>query len=180
MPVTIQPETIESMVRLHTLQLADERCTMDADEKLIDAFRRLALAANHRPEAPATPQQIARAEARLGFEIPSLLRELLGIRVGWTVGQRSELAEEAYLDRRSAGPDESGWSWPEGWLPICNTGCGVYYCVCCLEEGFPVSIVDPNGLADDGMGPERRPVGLLHEWLARWAAEEHWTVWGNG
>jgi len=168
---------------------------MDPDQKFIEALRRLMLAARHNPEAPATLQQIARAEGRLGFKIPCLLRlvwlhvgnggfgadgELLGVRVGWTVGQKSEIAEEAYIERRAAGPDESGWSWPEGWLPICNSGHGVYYCVCCLEEGFPVIIVDPNGPGDDGAGPTRHPIGLLHEWLTSWAAKDSWPAWGNG
>jgi hypothetical protein len=167
---------------------------MDADEQLMGALRRRVLAAGQDPETPATPQQIARAEARLGFEIPVLLRqvllhvgnggfgadgELLGVRVGWTVGQKSEIAEEAYLTRRSAGPDETGWSWPEGWLPICNNGCGVYYCVSCLDEGFPVIVVDPNGYADAGIGPRWHRIGLLREWLVSWAAQERWPSWGS-
>lgn len=165
------------------------------DEQLIGAIRQRMIAAGQDPEAPATPEQIARAETRLGFEMPSLLRqvllhagnggfgadgELLGVRVGWTVGQKSEIAEEAYLERRKAGPDDTGWSWPEGWLPICNNGCGVYYCVCCLDEGFPVIVVDPNGYGDDGIGPRQRRLGLLCEWLSSWATLERWPWWASG
>jgi hypothetical protein len=166
---------------------------MDPDRQLIETLRQRVLAAGQDSEVPATPQQIARAEARVGFETPSLLRlvwlhvgnggfgadgELMGVRMGWTVGQKSEIAEEAYLARRSAGPDETGWAWPEGWLPICNNGCGVYYCVCCRDDGFPVVAVDPNGYGDNGVGPTLRRLGLLREWLVSWAALERWPSYG--
>jgi hypothetical protein len=100
---------------------------MNADEKLVEALRQPVLASGQVPLAPATPEQLARAEARLGFEIPSRLRsvllrvgtgefgpygELLGVRIGFTVNQW-ETAEESYFRRRSAEP-AWGWTWPHG------------------------------------------------------------------
>jgi len=173
-------------------QLADDRCRMDADEKVIEALRQRVLASGQVAAAPATPEQIARAEARLGFEIPNLLRlvllrvgngdfgpygGLLGVRIGFTVNQW-ETAEESYFRRRSAEP-AWGWSWPHGWLPICNDGCGLVFCVSCLEEGFPVIVVDPNGFGEDGNYPIQRRVGSLHDWFTSWAAEEGWPSVGG-
>jgi SMI1/KNR4 family protein SUKH-1 len=165
---------------------------MDAEERVVEALRQRVLASGQVPAAPATPEQIASAEARLGFEIPNLWRLLLlrvgngefgpyggflGVRIGFTVNQW-ETAEESYFRRRSAEP-AWGWTWPYSWLPICNDGCGLVYCVECLAEGFPVILIDPNGCGDDGKYPIMRRVGSLHDWLASWAAEEQSPYWGN-
>jgi hypothetical protein len=155
-------------------------------DRLLDAIRTRIAVEEQQPNPPATPEQLDRAEARLGFALPSLLRRLLTEIGNGGFGPNEGLlnfgetrpagggfmlgAEGEYLEFRAQPPDQDGWSWPEGWLPICHDGCGIIYVVCWREHGYPVVRMDPNGSAQDGgPGPSWFREGLLYDWLLRWA-----------
>ncbi|MFI9625259.1 SMI1/KNR4 family protein [Streptomyces sp. NPDC052042] len=139
--------------------------------------------------APLTTEGVERAEAALGFPLPPLLTALytrtanggFGPAYGFLplIGDRAPDGEESavaqYLALRQ-GVAEGEWPWPEGVLPICSLGCGMYSCVDCRDEHTTVLLFEPNAGE-----PERAwyvdKTGLapwLRDWLdgTAWHCEE--------
>jgi len=101
----------------------------------------------------ASKRRIAKAEAALGFEIPSLLKRLYleisnGVRgfkfdiyglEGGLAGSTGTLVEQ-YFSLKGAfedlGLDDE---WEPGLLPFCDWGCAIYSCVDCSDPTFPIS-----------------------------------------
>jgi hypothetical protein len=128
---------------LRTFALCDEVMPMlELDKRLIEDLQQIvsdptrALRPLDRPLAgytswpPATPEQVRDSERLLGFELPTVVRQLytlvanggfgpdsglLGL-VGGAPDETGETAVGSYLRRREGGSD---W-WPEYVLPICN------------------------------------------------------------
>ena len=120
----------------------------------------------------ATPEQIKRAEDRVGFPLPEALRALylevanggfgpgygiLGIDDGATDDMGDNL-ERCYELLSAPDLEAPEWEWPEHAVPLCYWGCQVYSCV--MPDG---SVVDLDGY--DWLD-NRIP---LVEWLSRWA-----------
>jgi hypothetical protein len=135
----------------------------------------------------ATAGDIAAAEARLGFALPALLRDiymtisnggfgpgygLLGIQGGAcnSIGQRKVNAIDLYEDFRAP---QGSPRWPERLLPICHWGCAIYSCLDCSLPDAPVMAFEPNG-EDDGPWrcDCRLHVASFAEWLAMWLRDE--------
>jgi len=139
-----------------------------------------------------TATDIAAAEARLGFVLPDLLRDiymtisnggfgpgygLLGLRggAGEPVGNDVYNAIDLYEGFRA---QQQSPRWPEGLLPICYWGCEIYSCLDCAGPGAPVMAFDPNQKGD---GPWRSDcklhVNSFSEWLSKWLNDED-LWWG--
>ena len=108
--------------------------------------------------APISDREIAAAEYRLGFRLPRLLRAIygeisnggfgesygfLGL-VGGPTNESGQDSVSLYESYRQANPGDEHWHWPEGLLPVCHLGCGMYHCVQCLDEELPVIWFEPN------------------------------------
>lgn len=158
---------------------------------------RLAASMDNRPFAetfrpPVAPGQIATAEARLGFPLPALLRDL------YTKVADGGFGPGCGLLRLEGGPDGPfGWHddgivdlyrsfrnrsshrgdpWGEKLLPICHWGCSYYsYLDCALPEA-PVMAFDEDshghGPWGGAFGPHARS---FEEWMQRWVdGEDLW------
>jgi len=128
--------------------------------------------------APA--DAVTEAENLIGYPLPPLLRRLylevgnggfgpgygiLGLRGGHHDGGRRDALD---LYREAHDTPSSAWSFlPEGLLPVCHWGCGIYSFVDCSQPQGPIWGWDPN---PGPMGREalfRQPFALA-EWLDRW------------
>jgi len=118
--------------------------------------------------SPATSDDLARAEAELGFALPNLLRRLYlevadgGFGPAYSIfgvvtrGRFNrytfthDLLVEQYRDLcRMVITPEREPAWPFGMLPICELGCGGFSCIDCTESGGPVWLF---GLDQAGKG----------------------------
>ena len=131
---------------------------------------------------PATPRELDAAEARLGFALPPVVRQvyervanggfgpgygLLGIGGGATSDTGRDAVDE-YLTFREPDPDDANWHWPERVLPICHWGCAIYSCVDCSKSRAEIVRFDPNPVEDDwatAFAPEQWTFG---SWLDAW------------
>jgi hypothetical protein len=154
-------------------------------EPLLGAIRARVLELGEEPAPPATPRQIAAAEAALGFSLPAILRLLLsevgnggfgpgglmGIEGGATDDQGDTLQDWYLFSRQHAPKDPTGRStWPLGLIPLCAWGCGVYSCVDCTRPEHPIVRFDPSGGLDH-VSRCLSPEGVtLRGWLEAWAA----------
>lgn len=106
----------------------------------------------------ATPDQIAAAEAELGFPLPALLKRILmeignggfgpgygliGVRGGYEDFSEGCL-EQACKAFRAADPNGALPPWPEKVIPICTWGCGIYSCLDCGKPEAPVLVFNPD------------------------------------
>ena len=94
---------------------------------------------------PATDDQIATAEVRVGRRFPSQFREFLKYLNGPCIGPGGILGVEAAregLDLCRILSDYPEWN-RRGWLPVAGDGCGNYYVLVLSEEGeSPVAFID--------------------------------------
>jgi hypothetical protein len=164
-------------------RLIDElqQAVRDSDRALQPLGRPLGDAYQYWP--PATPEQLAESQRRLGFQLPSALRQLytqvanggfgpaygvLGL-VGGAPDEMDETAVDSYLGRRG-----EPWPWPKYLLPFCNWGCLIYSCVDCRPDTDTVQVIrlDPNGIDDDDpatLAAAFRDEGYtLDGWLQAW------------
>jgi SMI1 / KNR4 family (SUKH-1) len=129
---------------------------------------------------PLTDGAIAEAEARLGFPIPPLLRELYqhvgngrfgplcGILSLTDSGDREPSAVDIYSDMRRDDPTDRSWNWPAGLLPFCDWGCNIYSCVECIGSPYPVLTYEyVEGPMEHSFAPTR---DSLEAWLRDWLA----------
>jgi hypothetical protein len=104
-----------------------------------------------------TEGEIAIAESRLGFRLPSLLRELYQqvgygpFGSGFGIMPLNDEEDERYnwssvgLYLGLRGEDSCGHlsDWPEGFLPIKDWGCNMLSCVDCKRSANPVLSYEP-------------------------------------
>lgn len=153
----------------------------DFDQLLDDVAARapLALPFGHTSlRAPASAEEVARAEAALGFTLPPLLVDLYTRVADGGFGPESGLfpllddngrgpsAVSSYLARRSGG-EADGWAWPEAVLPIADWGCYMLACVDCRDDDAAVLLFEPNSAAPEFAWYVDAPrlAGWLREWL---------------
>jgi SMI1 / KNR4 family (SUKH-1) len=158
-----------------------QQAVRDPDRALRPLGRPLGDAYRYWP--PATPEQLAESQGRLGFQLPHAVRQLytqvanggfgpaygvLGL-VGGAPDEMDETAVDSYLGRR-----QEPWPWPKYLLPFCNWGCLIYSCVDCRPDSDTVRVirVDPNGIDDDDpatLAAAFRDEGYtLDGWLQAW------------
>jgi SMI1 / KNR4 family (SUKH-1) len=133
-------------------------------------------------QPPLSEAALDEAEARLGFALPPVVRQLYGTAgnggfgpgyglIGLLGGVTSDLdrdAVEEYLAFRAPDPEDRGYEWPERLLPILHWGCAIYSCVDCGSDEAPMVRFDPNPVSDDwsvAFAPEGR---TLRSWLEAW------------
>ncbi|HEX4865923.1 MAG TPA: SMI1/KNR4 family protein [Acidimicrobiales bacterium] len=157
------------------------------EDELVAAVR-ARLSADAPP--PATTQELAEAEHRLGFALHPLLQRLYleMANGGWGPeygsagligGARPDLPADGlvswYLTMRGPVPeDEPDWpGWPAALVPTAHWGCAIWSCVDCASIEGRVVRFDPNaiGAFDDDQWkavwlPERSSIaGWLIDWL---------------
>ncbi|MFB7914099.1 SMI1/KNR4 family protein [Streptomyces sp. NPDC056061] len=159
---------------------------MNDTEQLLAAAAETTRSAEHPLPAPLRDEDVRRAEAALGFPLPPLLAALytrianggFGPAYGLMplIGERAPGGEESavaqYLAHRRDATEEGGWPWPEGVLPICSLGCGMYSCVDCRSEHTAVLLFEPNVGEPEHAWYVDRP-GLA-EWLRDWLDGTAW------
>jgi hypothetical protein len=72
--------------------------------------------------------------------------------------------------RKTPAADPS-WHWPEGLLPVCGWGCGIYSCVDCRDHEFKMVLFDPNQHRTKGSWDDAffKYSGSFNQWLEDWA-----------
>ncbi len=135
---------------------------------------------------PADLAKVEQTEAKLGFCLPFLLRDLLthvanggfgpgygilGVEGGAQDDDKSFLGAYYFLSQ-DPHPDEPLWIWPNRLVPLCHWGCAIYACLDCTREEAPIVVFDPNGLASysgQSWGSCFRPHRpSLQNWLEAW------------
>ena len=132
------------------------------------------------PLVTAPPEAVDEAERALGFPLPTLLRRLYleigngGLGPGYGLlglrgGHRDDLggtAIDVYREwRERHSGDTAMVPIPEGLLPICHWGCGIYSLIDCASAEADMWASDPNpGVGNDVF---REPT-TFGEWLERW------------
>ncbi|MFI6728248.1 SMI1/KNR4 family protein [Streptomyces sp. R-74717] len=163
---------------------------MNDTEQLLAAAEKTARTTPRREEyplpAPLPAEGVARAEAALGFALPPLLTALytrianggFGPEYGLMplIGDRAPDGEESavaqYLAHRRSATEEGEWPWPEGVLPICSLGCGMYSCVDCRSEHTTVLLFEPNADEPEHAWYVDQPD--LAQWLRNWLDGTAW------
>jgi hypothetical protein len=151
----------DDLLRRVRLRAADEDCTA----------------------APATPEEVAAAEAALGFALPPLLRRLYrevgngGFGPGYAL---LPLTGDGRTAVAEYGPPEDfpHEDRPRGVLPVLDWGCGMYMAVDCLDPAAPVLLYEPHAVADDWSAAWFLDAARLEDWLAAWLDGRGW--WDEG
>lgn len=137
----------------------------------------------------ATVEQVTDTERRLGCRLPPLLAELyrtignggwgpgyglMGI-VGGLEGEAGDgTAVDLYEVFRGDDPEDPGWKWPFGLLPINDWGCAIRSCVDCTKPDAAVWTFDPNSTRELG-DPMDLCLAKTHDSIAEWFED-----WVNG
>jgi hypothetical protein len=129
---------------------------------------------------PATVAVVAEAESRLGFPLPSLLRDvytlvgnggfgpaygLIGLPGGYTDDGYSIV--ELYLEFRKY----YGAAWPERLIPINTRGCNIFICADCSQPHTPLIEWHAIASADDLIAWKKcfyPAADSLESWLEDW------------
>jgi len=129
---------------------------------------------------PASSADIQRAEAALGFKLPTLLEKLYGEVANGGFGPEhgvlgldgghasdGQSCVKTYLGFRK--PYRNKIIWPEFYLPICFRGCSIYSVLDCSSDSGPVVGID---LAD-GVRPEafKKESESLFAWMEDWLSK---------
>lgn len=131
---------------------------------------------------PLSAEELAGVEQRLAFDLPQPVKQVWGTvanggfgpgygLIGLVGGALSDLEQDAvedYLVRRGTDPEDPGWYWPHGVLPICHWGCAIYSCVDCNDAAAPVLRFDPNIVDRDWSVAWGRERDSLRDWLSAW------------
>jgi len=137
---------------------------------------------------PISRPEVAEVETRLGFSLPTTLHQIYsgianggfgpGYKIIGLVGgmplDTGHSAVDIYEAFLRPDPEDPGWGWPQGLLPICHWGCGIYSCVECVVSGNPVVRFDPNGHGPGTpWGTAFEPEApSLDDWLQRWLDDD--------
>jgi hypothetical protein len=147
-----------------------------------------------KPFLTATTKEIEVAEQEIGFEFPELLHAIYsqvgnggfgpayGI-VGFKWGQSLDgyTLESCHRKMEKLERTNTVWRWPKRLLPLANYGCGMWSCVDCEYQRFPLVLWDPNNLHATLDGADARlnwgsafwDQGLsLRTWLEGWLAQK--------
>ena len=143
---------------------------------------------------PVTVEDLARAEAQLGFGLPSFLRRLYlevgngGFGPGYGLFPLNDHSPSstsltyslvaAYLGMRSmsqkdideywANEEKKPALWPERVLMICDWGCNIYSCLNCSSPDLPIFRMDSN-------------VNFMAEWAIEASSLQQWLeAWMDG
>lgn len=171
----------------------------DMDEALIKEVRkRAANASRATDDADVTPvrvfpvasaDDIAEAQRALGFELPTLLKELylqvgnggygpgyglVGIAGGATDDMGKSLVA-LYAGFAASDPDDVHWRWPQRLLPVAHLGCAMYACIDCSTVEGRVVWFEPNPHSD-GERWDDSFIALapsMSQWLQSWLAGEN-------
>jgi cell wall assembly regulator SMI1 len=147
---------------------------------------------------PAKAQTVDAAEQDLGFPLPELLRTIytqvgnggfgpaygfLGVKGGAT-DESGKTLVGVYRSLKGLSRENAYWNWPDGLLPLCRLGCGMYSCLDCVRPRAPVLTFDPNVIwVDDDEADKREVIQLwanafwweensFTSWLARWLDDQ--------
>jgi hypothetical protein len=158
----------------------------DVDDELVAKAEAYGASMNRPAErplpAPATPQALDDAEARMGAAIPPLLRRLyaevanggfgpgsgiIGIKGGWP-DDHGRTIEDLFEMMSEGDPDEPTWNWPAGLMPIVDSS-PVWTCVETAAPGNRVVDFDHEEVDYGGWDAAFSDVApSLHDWLAAW------------
>jgi hypothetical protein len=139
---------------------------------------------------PAAARAVGEAERDLGFGLPELLREayvqaangafgpeygFLGVKGGAT-DERGNTLVGVYRSLRGLSRQNPHWRWPDGLLPLCRLGCGMYSCLDCAGPRVPVLTFDPNGIwvGEDETDEQET---ILHWVNAFWWESPSFAAW---
>jgi SMI1 / KNR4 family (SUKH-1) len=141
---------------------------------------------------PASVADIAEAEKRLGFRLPSLLRELYGMVADGSFGPPygflplltpvpetklpnlslpgRDSVVQLYTLFRGGDPEEPSWSWPERLLPVLEWGCAIRSCVDCSSPSLAV-------VRDEPYVSRITESPSLEQWLSDWmGGRDLWKI----
>ena len=122
----------------------------------------------------ASPEQIARCEASLGFPLPELLRGLYlnvgngGFGPGYGIcpiqnGRTATCVTLVSLyEERMLASDSHTWTWPTGLIMICDWGCLIRSCVLATSPDLEVFTSTEYGVHSSQW--------TLKTWLSDWAS----------
>ncbi|MBF6595927.1 MAG: SMI1/KNR4 family protein [Thermaceae bacterium] len=162
-------------------------------DSLITALLERTYLGGQTPEQPASAAQVSKVEGQLGFPLSPTLKRILsevgnggfgpgyflmGIDNGFP-DDRGETIEKWYLSQRNLGPDDYGWCWPEGLLPFCHWGCGIYSLVDVTKANEPILRFDPNEPSENESYEKClfSEGYLLRDWLFAWAqGKDLWNL----
>jgi hypothetical protein len=129
---------------------------------------------------PAPAAAVEEAESIIGYRLPPLLRRLYlgvgngGFGPGYGIlglrGGHGEDTGRTALDlyRQAHDTPSAAWSFlPEGLLPVCHWGCGIYSFADCSQPEGQMWGWDPNPGPVDRQALYREQVALAG-WLSRW------------
>jgi hypothetical protein len=143
------------------------------DDDLIRALRDR-LPANEVDGGPVSAEDIASAEAQLGFQLPPLLRRIYetidgGIGPGYglyplvdgtdtLVARYLEFVNSTYVPE----PGEPAYEpWPKRLLPIVDWGCAMWSCLDCRTDNGPI-------VTSSNEEPFTSTGHTLNSWLTAW------------
>ncbi len=138
---------------------------MRDEDDLIDAVK--IRSSTQSLPVPVTEQQMRRAERRMGFRLPSLLRRLymevsngefgpgflpLIFKGGYRAQYWPRSVVAGYCEMRNSPPfrdvfadeEEPLVGWPEKLLLTCDWGCSIFVCIDCSQPELPVFREDCN------------------------------------
>ncbi|WP_024760496.1 SMI1/KNR4 family protein [Streptomyces exfoliatus] len=156
---------------------------MTAIEDLVPRVAAKAKATSASLPPAASAEEVAAAEADLGFALPPLLASLYREVANGGYGPEYQLLPlvgagrtvlSDYRSERSSSAEGEIPYWPAGVLPILDWGCGMYAAVDCRSETAAVLLFEPNAIADDGATAWFVDAGSLAEWLETWLAGTGW------
>ncbi|MFD0148615.1 SMI1/KNR4 family protein [Streptomyces sp. NPDC055721] len=156
---------------------------MIAIEDLVPRVAAKAKATSTALPPAASAEEVAAAEAVLGFALPPLLASLYREVANGGYGPDYQLLPlvgagrtvlSDYRSERSSSAEGETPYWPAGVLPILDWGCGMYAAVDCRSETATVLLFEPNAIVDDGAAAWFVDSGSLAEWLETWLAGTGW------
>lgn len=131
------------------------------------------------PLPPVETVRIRDVERQLAFSLPPLLTEIYckvcngGVGPGYGSFRIHETPQTGDLVEtyEYISEPEGRWRWPDGLLPVFAHGCGIYECVDCTSESFPVIYHDPHYLVRRSVPTSLAPLcdslaTRLNHWLA--------------
>jgi hypothetical protein len=133
---------------------------------------------------PANLKSLESAEAKLGFSLPCLLRDIYtqvanggfgpgyGL-IGLDDGAHDDLDKsitDLYAIYKLGDPMDSFWHWSDRLVPICHLGCAIYSCIDCSQLSAPIMKFDPNQ-HEEGQPWDQAysyQSSSLAEWIEQW------------
>lgn len=158
---------------------------MSNDNSLISRVAALAAEESEALPPKASPAQLAKAEAVLGFTLPPLLARLYlevadgGFGPGYELfplhSDTDDCVVAGYQKFMAEQADSGERFWPTEVLPILDWGCGMYAAVDCRDPRGTVLLHEPNGVEPGHWADSWfLDAPSLSEWLEGWLADSAW------